>query len=152
MDKVRGELPVMQYRKLVLESNLVGYQDEVSTPKATVASLELEKVGLVDKIVISEHGVQKRWRKYSLLYFVLITSLKMMNAEHNLGLIDTDIPLYAPTRLQKMEEAFSALFCFDYLFEFGFPLANIDQLCTLVGPPNSGASTSSGGGVGASGS
>lgn len=59
MDKVRGELYVMQYRKLVLESKLVGYHDEVSTPKATVASLELEKVCLVGKIFMSEHGVQK---------------------------------------------------------------------------------------------
>lgn len=59
MDKVRGELYVMQYRKLVLESKLVGYHDKVSTPKATVASLELEKVCLVGKIFMPEHGVQK---------------------------------------------------------------------------------------------
>lgn len=75
-----------------------------------------------------------------------------MNAKHNLGLIETNIPLYAPTRVQKMEEAFSTLFCFDYLFKFGFPLANIDQLCALVGPLNSRASTSGGGVAGASGS
>lgn len=40
-----------------------------------------------------------------------------MNAEHNLGLSETEILLYNLTHVQKMEEAFSALFCFDYLFK-----------------------------------
>lgn len=57
---------------------------------------------------------------------------EMMNAEFNIGLHETDFPLYDPTRVQKMEEAFSALFCANYLFEFGFPLMNLDQLLALV--------------------
>lgn len=35
--------------KVVLENKLACYQDEVSTLKAMVTSLELEKVGLVDR-------------------------------------------------------------------------------------------------------
>lgn len=68
----------------------------------------------------------------------------MMNAEHNLGLNVTDITLYDPTHVQKIEEAFFALFCGDYLFEFGFPLIDVGHLCALVGHPHDGsASTSS---------
>ncbi|CAI9287063.1 unnamed protein product [Lactuca saligna] len=59
MDKVRGELSILQNDKVVLENKLVGYHDEVLMQKDMVASLELEKLGLVDKVAMFEHGVQK---------------------------------------------------------------------------------------------
>lgn len=61
MDKVRSELSIVQSEKVVLESKLVGYKDvdeEVSTLKAMIESLELVKIGLVDKIAMLEHVVQ----------------------------------------------------------------------------------------------
>lgn len=48
IDKVRGELFIMKNEKVVLESKLASYDDvvkEVSTLKATITSLELEKTG-----------------------------------------------------------------------------------------------------------
>lgn len=73
----------------------------------------------------------------------------MTNTEHNLGLSEIDIPLYDPTRLQKVEDTFFALFCCDYLAEFGFPLSNVKQLHALVVPTNNMMSTSGfGAGVG----
>ncbi|CAI9302284.1 unnamed protein product [Lactuca saligna] len=62
VDKVRDGIAVVQNDKVVLESKLVGYDDdaeEVSTLKATVASIELEKTGLLDKIVMLEHSFCK---------------------------------------------------------------------------------------------
>lgn len=53
------------------------------------------------------------------------TGCEIMNIEHNLGLSETDIPLYDPIRVQKMEEAFSTLFCGDYFSKFGFPLTDV---------------------------
>lgn len=175
--------------------------------KDTVASLELEKVGFLDKIAILEHGVQKF--KSDLNYFslkianvqasmvrlenrvrkeeedmswVLSTAItnvvdkpiidssfydanrdlqticvdygrregcEMMNAEHNLGMSPTDIPLYDPTLFQKMEEAFSDLFCGDYLSELGFSLTSMEHLQNLLGSHgDGGAFKSFGGGVG----
>lgn len=40
---------------------------------------------------------------------------EMINNEHSLGLAKVDMALYDPTRLQRMDEAFSALFYGDYL-------------------------------------
>ncbi|CAI9287062.1 unnamed protein product [Lactuca saligna] len=80
------------------------------------------------------------------------TGCEMMNTEHNLGLSKTEIPLYDPTRAQKMEESFSTLFCGDYLVEFGFTLSNIERLCALVGPTNNRVSICHGGGAGVGGS
>lgn len=57
---------------------------------------------------------------------------EMMNVEFNMSLHETELHFYCPTRVQKMEAAFSALFCKNYLSEFGFPLMSVDQLRTLV--------------------
>ncbi|CAI9298706.1 unnamed protein product [Lactuca saligna] len=99
MDKVRGELCIMKNEKAVLESKLVGYDDiveEVSPLKATVASLELEKIGLMDKIAMSNHTICVNFGRKD--------GSEMMNAEYNMGMHETDLPLYDPTRVQKMEE------------------------------------------------
>ncbi|CAI9282855.1 unnamed protein product [Lactuca saligna] len=91
--------------EVVLESKLDGYEDvfeAISTLKATVASLELQKIDMLDKIAMLEHAVRK---------------LKRDLSDSSLRNID----------LQKMEEAFSALFYVDYLLEFGFPLIDVGQ-------------------------
>ena len=55
-----------------------------------------------------------------------------MNTKFNMGIHETNLVLYNATRVQMMEEAFSALFCVDHLFEFGFSLTSVDQLRALV--------------------
>ena len=58
---MRDELATVQNEKVILESKLAGYDDvveEVSTFKSTMASLELERTRLLDKIAML-HGVRK---------------------------------------------------------------------------------------------
>ncbi|CAI9290871.1 unnamed protein product [Lactuca saligna] len=58
--KVRCELSIVQSEKAILESKLTSYEDvveEVSMLKATIASLKLDKVSLVDKIAMLDHVV-----------------------------------------------------------------------------------------------
>lgn len=66
-----------------------------------------------------------------------------------MGLYETELPLYDPTCMQKMEEEFSSLFYVDYLSEFGLPLIDVEHLRALVGRVDgNGASTSGHGGSG----
>lgn len=39
----------------------------------------------------------------------------MMNVEYVMGLAIADLPLYDPTCFQRMEKAFSSLFCGNYV-------------------------------------
>lgn len=67
----------------------------------------------------------------------------MMNIEFKMGHHENDFSLYDPSCMQKMEEAFSALFCDGYLSKFAFPLTSVDQLRMLVERDGgNGASTS----------
>ncbi|CAI9301236.1 unnamed protein product [Lactuca saligna] len=106
MDMVMGELSIVQNEKAVLESKLDGYEDvieEVSTLKEIVASLELEKTELVDKIAMLEHVVQKLkgdLNESTLRNMDLRTGCEMMNT--------------------------------DFHMEFDFPLTYVDQLRALI--------------------
>lgn len=62
MDVVKGDMRLLQEKMVILERKLTGNQcleEEISLLQGKVASLELEKLGHVDKFVMLEQGVQK---------------------------------------------------------------------------------------------
>lgn len=55
-----------------------------------------------------------------------------MNGEHFLGLTKDEVPFDNPTRLQRMQHAYSTLFCGDFLLDLGFPIGSVGEIWDFV--------------------
>lgn len=81
LNAVKGELVSIQGKKVVLENKVAGSQqleEKANFLKDILASLELEKVGLVYKIAMLEHGIMK------LKGDVSASSLKKMDLQESM--------------------------------------------------------------------
>ena len=86
---------------------------------------------------------------YGLIHIIKLGKRKgfeLMNEEHSLSLVENEVSFYDPTYLQRMENAFSALLCGDFLSELDFPIGSVGELWDFVYDHTRGGVSTSGGG------
>ncbi|CAI9279672.1 unnamed protein product [Lactuca saligna] len=147
MYKVRDERVFVKNEKVVLESKLVGYDDvvkEVSTLMAIVASLELDKIRLLDNISMLDHDVRKL--KRDLNEFTPQNSdlqASMVGLENQLSKVNGDVTWVLSHEIMKLVDKIlteSSFFkanrdlqsiCVDFGRRAGYEMMNTDFKMSL---------------------
>lgn len=112
VQKLKGDLNDSSLQNTNLQVSVVELENQlhkVDRDMSWVLSYGISK--LVDKLIVESSFFEANCDLQNVCVdFGRTTGCEMMKAEHNLRLNEVDIPLYDPTRVQKVEEEFLLYF------------------------------------------